>query len=63
MLSGIKSGGRFRAHLLINTLWVEIKTGMILTSGGTDKRSGLRTHGKTLKGKKITKRKKKTGDT
>ena len=33
------------------------QTGMILTSGGTDKRSGLRIREKSLKGKKLIKEK------
>ena len=35
------------------------QTGMILTSGGTDKRSGLRIHEKSLKGKKLINEKRK----
>ena len=49
MLSGITSGSRFKARFLN-------QRGILLTSGGTDERSGLRTHGKSLK-EKITKRK------
>ena len=49
MLSGIKSGSRFSGN----------QTGMILTSGGTDKRSGLRTRGKSLKGEKLLKEERK----
>ena len=35
------------------------QTGMILTSGGTDKRSGLRIREKSLKGKKLINEKRK----
>ena len=57
MLSGIKSGGRFKAHFLMLYEWKS--NGYDSNFQSTDKRRGLRKHGKSLKGKKLLKEKRK----